>query len=124
MKRLVSAVLAALLALGTIAGHADTRSAEDQVSFRIESQTLADALDLWARQTGYKMFVPNWDLAKRLPSPVLRGSFKPRAALEKLLQGSPLTWVLLDERSVLVREKPRPAPQETAERVALPKQPS
>ncbi|HEV8333476.1 MAG TPA: TonB-dependent receptor [Steroidobacteraceae bacterium] len=107
--KILATVAAALLALGTIAADADTMPA-DQLSFLIESKTLDEALDEWAKQTGFQIFVTDWGLAKQLPAPRLLGKFSARAALEKLLEGTPLTWVLLDERTVLVREKARSAP--------------
>jgi outer membrane receptor protein involved in Fe transport len=110
MKTLLSAAVAAMLALGAMSATADAMTGEGQVPLVIESKSLAEALDAWAKQTGYRIFVPNWELAKSLPAPTLKGSFAPRAALEKLLDGSPLTWVLLKERSVLVREKAPSSP--------------
>jgi iron complex outermembrane recepter protein len=112
MKTLLCAAAAAMLALGATSASADAMTGEGQVSLVIESRSLADALDEWAKQTGYRIYVTNWKLAKSLPAPTLKGSFNPRAALEKLLDGSPLSWVLLKERAVLVHEKARAAPVE------------
>jgi outer membrane receptor protein involved in Fe transport len=110
MRKFLSAGVAAVLALVAIAASADGSAADAHVSLAIESKTLGEALDQWAAQTGYQIVVPNWALAKKLPGATLKGSFDPRAALERLLEDTPLTWALVNERSVLVLEKARSPP--------------
>jgi outer membrane receptor protein involved in Fe transport len=112
MKTFLSAIVGTLLTLYGIEANADGAMGEGQVAIAIESKTLADALDQWAQQTGFQIIVPNWQLAKRLPAPTLKGSFSAKAALERLLAGTPLTWALLTERAVVIRERGPVVPQE------------
>jgi iron complex outermembrane receptor protein len=105
MKTLLSAVVGATLAIAAIGAGADGAPTERQISIEIQSKTLADALDEWARQCGYQIFVQNWDLVKKLSAPSLRGSFTAQAALERLLQGTPLSYVWLNDRAVAIRER-------------------
>ncbi len=111
MRTLLSAVVAAMLAMCTIGARADGPS-ERQVALVIESKTLAEALDEWARQTGYRILVRDWQLTKDLPAPTLKGTFDPPAALDKLLNGTPLTWALVNKTTVVVRKKAPSPPKE------------
>ena len=47
----------------------------------------------------------NWDIAKKLTAPKLKGTFSAKAALEQLLAGTPLTYKWLSERAVAIRER-------------------
>jgi iron complex outermembrane recepter protein len=106
MKTLLSAVVAATLALAAVEAGADGTPGERQVSLVIESKTLADALDEWAKQSGFQIFVKNWSLARKLSAPKLKGNFSAEAALEQLLRGSPLTYNWLNDKAVSITEKP------------------
>jgi iron complex outermembrane recepter protein len=108
MKTLLSAVVAATLALMSVQAGADEGPRERQVSLVIESKTLAEALDQWAQQTGFQIFVPNWDLAKKISAPRLEGKYGARDALNRLLEGTPLMGVWTTDKAVTIREKPTP----------------
>lgn len=112
MRALLSAVVAATLALCTIDAGADG-TPQRPVALVIESKTLAGALDEWARQTGYRIVVRDWQLTKNLPAPTLKGTFDPPAALDKLLDGTPLTWAPVNKTTVVVRKKAAPPPKAT-----------
>jgi iron complex outermembrane receptor protein len=105
MRTILSAVAGVTLALSAIQGDAQAVAGEARVSLVIESKTLDQALDEWARQSGFQIFVQNWDVAKKLTAPKLRGTFSARAALEQLLAGTPLTYKWLSERAVAIRER-------------------
>lgn len=104
MKTLLSAVVGATLALCAIEADAQTAAGERQVALATESKTLAEALDEWAQKSGFQIIVQNWPLAKRLSAPTLNGTFRAQDALERLLRGSPLTYVWLNDRAVAIRE--------------------
>ena len=108
MMTLLSAVVAATLALAAIEASAQATPGERQVALTIESSTLADALDQWAQQTGFQLFVRDWEGAKSLSAPSLKGTFTAQAALDQLLAGTPLTYVWLNERAVSIRKKRSP----------------
>ncbi|MGH8186058.1 MAG: TonB-dependent receptor plug domain-containing protein, partial [Steroidobacteraceae bacterium] len=105
MKMILSAVVGATLALSAVHASGQTRPAEKQVALAIESQTLADALAQWAEQTGVTLMSPNMETAKHLPAPQVTGLYSAREALEKLLVGSPLTYVWLGDGAVTIRER-------------------
>jgi iron complex outermembrane recepter protein len=105
MRTILSALVGVTLALSAIQGDAEAAGGEARVSLVIESETLDQALDEWARQSGFQIFVQNWDVAKRLTAPKLRGTFTAKAALEQLLAGTPLTYKWLSERAVAIRER-------------------
>jgi outer membrane receptor protein involved in Fe transport len=124
MKTFLATVAAAMIAWNAIPALANTIAGEDLRSFIIESRSLAEALDQWAKQSGLQLFVRDWELAKRLPAPRVQGKFSARAALEKLLKDSPMTWAPLGERSVVVREKPPAAPREQTVAISRPSRPA
>lgn len=105
MKRLLSAAIGLALTLCSVLADAQSSIGETRVSLVIESKTLDQALDEWARQSGFQVFLPNWDVAKKLRAPNLRGTFSAKAALEQLLAGTPLTYKWLNERAVAIRER-------------------
>lgn len=104
MKTLLRALVAASLALTAIGASAGDPQ-ERQVSFVIESKTLADALDQWAQQTGFQIFVSNWEMAKKINAPRLRGKFPARVALDKLLEGTSLGYSWVGDHAVSITEK-------------------
>jgi outer membrane receptor protein involved in Fe transport len=110
MKTVLSAAVGAMLALAAIGAVADGAPGERRVVLEIQSKTLADALDEWARQSGYQIFVQNWDLTKKLTAPTLRGTFTAQAALERLLEGTPLSHAWLSDRAVAIRERAESSP--------------
>lgn len=109
MKTLLSAVAAATLALAAVEAGADGMLGEQQVALMIESTSLADALDQWAQQSGFQIFVQS-EATKNLTTQPLKGTFTARAALEHLLAGTPLTYVWISEKAVSIRKKPQTVP--------------
>jgi iron complex outermembrane recepter protein len=105
MKTLLSALVGASLVLGTVEAIAEGMPGERQVSFAIQSKTLAEGLDEWARQSGFQLIVANWALTKTLPGAKVKGKFSARAALEKLLEGTQLTYVWVNENAVAIKSR-------------------
>jgi iron complex outermembrane recepter protein len=105
MRTMLSAAIAASLALATIDLHAQAIIGERQVTLAIESTSLAEALDEWAMRTGFQLLSPSWEIARRLSAPTLKGTYTARAALEQLLKDTPLTYEFVNERAVTVKER-------------------
>jgi outer membrane cobalamin receptor len=105
MKSILSAVVGATLALSSIAAGAQATPGERQVSLTIESDTLAAALDKWAQQSGFQIFVQDWEATKKLPARSLKGTFTAQDALEQLLSGTSLTYTWISDKAVSIRKK-------------------
>jgi iron complex outermembrane recepter protein len=105
MNSILSAVVAATLALSALQATGDEAPGERRVALVIKSKTLAEALDQWAQQTGFQILVPNWEMARNLAAPSLKGTFSARVALDRLLSGTPLMAEWLNERAVTIRER-------------------
>lgn len=108
MRTILSAVVGMMLALSAVQGDAQTTAGQTPVTLAIESKTLDQALDEWARQGGFQIFLQNWEIARKLSAPNLRGTFSATAALERLLAGTPLTYKWLSEHAVSIRERAQP----------------
>jgi iron complex outermembrane recepter protein len=108
MKLILSTMVGATLAFSAIETNAQATPGERQVSLTIESTSLATALDTWAQQSGFQIFVEDWEGAKRLTAPTLKGTFAAQAALEQLLKGTQLTYVWLNDRAVSIRKRVPP----------------
>ena len=105
MKSILSAVIGATLALSAIEADAQATPGERQVSLTIETDTLASALDKWAQQSGFQIFVQDWEAAKSLPAKSLKGTFTAQDALEQLLSGTSLTYIWISDKAVSIRKK-------------------
>jgi iron complex outermembrane recepter protein len=105
MKSILSAVIGATLALSAIEAVAQATPGERQVSLTIDTGTLASALDKWAQQSGFQIFVQDWEATKNLRAPSLNGTFAAQDALEQLLSGTSLTYVWIDSKTVSIRKK-------------------
>jgi iron complex outermembrane recepter protein len=105
MKSILSAVIGATLALSAIEAGAQATPGERQVSLTIESSSLATALDKWAQQSGFQIFVQDWEATKNLRAPSLNGTFAAQDALNQLLSGTSLTYVWIDSKTVSIRKK-------------------
>jgi iron complex outermembrane recepter protein len=105
MKSILSAVIGATLALSAIQAGAQASPGERQVSLTIESTSLATALDKWAQQSGFQIFVHDWEATKNLRAPSLNGTFTAQAALEQLLSGTSFTYEWIDSKTVSVRKR-------------------
>lgn len=71
--------------------------------FIIESQPLPKAVNVWADQAGMQVLWSSdvTDTAKIAPK--VQGRYTPHVALSLLLQGSGLTYILLDGETVSIR---------------------
>lgn len=104
MKTLLAAVIGATLALSAMESEAQER-AERKVQVAIEQQTLADALNEWAKQTGLQLVSPSSEMLNTIVAPRVKGAFTARGALEELLKGTSLTYDWVSERGVAIRER-------------------
>ncbi|MBL8266491.1 TonB-dependent siderophore receptor, partial [Steroidobacter sp.] len=102
MSMRLRAALAATLALAGQPVFAQQWPAEP-VRIDIAAQPIADALNEWARQTGFQLLLPEEGLAAGVIAPKVEGSLAPRAALERLLAGSGLTYEHTADRAIIVR---------------------
>ena len=124
MKSILSAVIGATLALSAIEANAQATPGERQVALTIETDTLASALDKWAQQSGFQIFVQDWEAAKNLPARSLRGTFAAQDALEQLLSGTPLTYVWISDKAVSIRKRMPQTVPTALQRTSLEGQPS
>lgn len=113
MRTILPVVIGATLALCAVKAGAQAVPGDRQVALVIESKTLADALDQWAQQSGFQILLKNWDVAKELAAPRLKGTFSAQAALEQLLSGTPLVYEFTSERTVTVKARFTEASQAT-----------
>jgi iron complex outermembrane receptor protein len=105
MQSILSAMVGATLALSAIEADAQATAGERQVSLTIETDTLASALDKWAQQSGFQIFVQDWEATKKLPARSLKGTFTAQDALEQLLSGTSLTYTWISDKAVSIRKK-------------------
>ena len=110
MRTILPTFVAACLVLVTSDVVAQTVAQEREISLKIESETLAGALDQWAAQTGVKLFSPHWEIAQKIAATPLKGSYTARQALDKLLSGTPLRGHWMNEKAVAIRQEPRVPP--------------
>jgi outer membrane receptor protein involved in Fe transport len=100
------AALGAALALCAMEAQAQSSLADKQVNLVIESRTLAGALDQWAQQSGINLMSPDWSIAEKLKAPKLKGTYRVREALDRLLDGTPLTYAwLADSKTVTIHQR-------------------
>ena len=105
MKAILSAALAVMVALSAMDAGAQDRSADRKVELAIEQQSLADALNEWAKQTGLQLVSSSSEMMNTTLAPTLKGEYTPKRALEELLKGTSLTYEWVSERAVAIREK-------------------
>jgi iron complex outermembrane recepter protein len=109
MKTALPLMIGVGLALaGTVSANAQVDSRRP-VKFEIRSQILSIALNDWAQQTGFNLIAPTSQVASQLVVPGISGELTARAALERLLAGTSLTYTLLDDRTVVIRERSKPS---------------
>ncbi len=104
MKAFTNALACPALALLTGICAAQEPPAQ-QVTVNIEAQPMVDALNGWAQQTGLQLIVPDGEVANKLAAPSVKGVFTARQALTELLEGTPLTYEFVNERTVVIRER-------------------
>lgn len=110
MKTILSVAIGAMLVLSAIEIGAQTKAAERKVELAIEQQTLADALNEWAKQTGLQLVSASSKGMNTTVAPVIKGEYTAQGALDELLKGTTLTYEWVSERAVAIREKPLVVP--------------
>lgn len=116
MKTIRQALRSALRcgAIGGLAVFAVTSHAQEtqsrQIALDIEPQSMSDALNDWAQQTGLQLIFPDADITNRLAAPSVRGTYTAQAALNQLLAGTQLTYEFVNDRTVSIRERHPDAP--------------
>lgn len=113
MRSSASVVLLTTMAATSITVVADNRAPAE---FSIPASSLEDALSKFGAQSGMQVaYGP--ELARGLKAPAVSGRFIPDVALDKLLQGTGLTWSYVNETTVVLK---RAATSKSTERVAAP----
>ncbi|HEU4879338.1 MAG TPA: TonB-dependent receptor, partial [Gemmatimonadaceae bacterium] len=107
MKRMLPVMMGVHLALAAAAATAE-EPAQKQIKLAIQSQTLRDALNEWAQQTGFQLIFATSEETTRVVSPSITGTLSAEAALSRLLAGTKLTYEWIGERSVAIRERVTP----------------
>ena len=102
MSLRLPAVIALALTLAGPTVHAQTWPSQ-AVQFDISPEPLADALNDWARQSGFQIVLAEEGAAADRKTQGVRGNLAPREALERLLAGSGLQYEYTGARSVIVR---------------------
>jgi iron complex outermembrane recepter protein len=110
MKTILSAALAVTLVLSALGAGAQEKAADRKVELAIEQQSLADALNEWAKQTGLQLVSSSSEMMNTTLAPTIKGEYTPKGALEELLKGTSLTYEWVSERAVAIREKPLAVP--------------
>ena len=91
----------ALLALLCGAAYGDIARSDDRIDVKITAPTMVAALLQFSEQTGIQLVVPT-DGAGQIAAPRVEGNLTPRAALERLLRNSGLTFEFVNPRTVSV----------------------
>lgn len=105
MKTILSVALGVTLALSAMEAGAQDKAADRKVELAIEQQSLADALNEWAKQTGLQLVSPSSEMLNSTLAPRIKGAYTATGALEELLKGTSLTYEWVGERAVAIREK-------------------
>ena len=100
MRAIVRGVLAAALLLPGV--EVSAQSTETPIALSLPAQSLRDALNGLAGQTGLQIIYTADDVAPNLTAPRLEGSYTPAAALDTLLKNSGLTFEFLNSRTVAI----------------------
>lgn len=106
MKSLLPVVVGVTLALAAATGTA-AQADQGVLKLSIERKSLRDALNDWAQQTGYQLIA---EIKGEFVAPKVEGELTAEAALQRLLEGTPLTYQWLGERWVAVNEKGKASP--------------
>lgn len=110
MKTILSAAIGAMLALSVMEAGAQSKIAERKIELTIEQQSLADALNEWAKQTGLQLVSSSSEMMNTTVAPQIMGAYTAQGALEELLKGTTLTYEWVSDRAVAIREKPLVVP--------------
>lgn len=104
---------ALVLALMTVGGSLANAQDSGAVRMHIASAPVADALNQWAEQTGYRV-VWSEDVSPRTLVPELDGTFTPQQALERLLKNTHLQAEFPDGHTAVISSvPPRAATEKT-----------
>lgn len=101
----VHAALAGALLVAAAASLSQEREPAS-VHFYIEEKTLIAALNDWSKQSGLQVVWPSRSQAQYGKTTLLQGTFAPMQALELLLRNSGLTYSLINDRTVVIKEPP------------------
>src|SRR5687768_3406099 len=74
------------------------------ITFYIEEQPLIAALNAWSKQSGLQVVWPSRNHSQYGKTLLLQGTFAPMEALELLLRNSGLTYSMINERTVVIRD--------------------
>jgi iron complex outermembrane recepter protein len=100
----VHAALAGAFMMVSAAAPAQGREAIS-IRFYIEEQPLIAALNDWSKQSGLQVVWPSRNHTQYGNTLLLQGTFAPMQALELLLRNSGLTYSMINERTVVIREQ-------------------
>ncbi|MFC4313719.1 TonB-dependent receptor domain-containing protein [Steroidobacter flavus] len=101
MKPSYSLLLSLSLATALATARAEhALSPRDEVTFDIERAPLAEVMNQFSLQTGLQVYLPN---AEQVIVEALRGRYSIEAALKKLLEGTGIEYLYVNERAILVR---------------------
>jgi hypothetical protein len=95
-------VIGAGLVLAVIGAFAQNLEPTEK-PFIIESQLLPKAVNVWADQAGMQVLWSSDAADTAKIAPKVQGRYTPQIALRLLLQGSGLTYILLDGETVSIR---------------------
>ena len=101
----VHAAMAGALLVASAVSFAQGREAAS-IHFYIEEQTLVAALSDWSKQSGLQIVWPSRNHARYGKTVLLQGTFAPMQALELLLRNSGLTYAMINDRTVVIKEPP------------------
>lgn len=98
-------VSVALLALSA-ASFAQSNTTSREIDYDIESQPLVDALNAWARQSRLQLIWPAGSERSQATAKAIEGRYPPHEALQRLLDGSGLTFAVVDAQTVAIQVAP------------------
>lgn len=98
MRASLNALIAGLAWCFSVPSLADAR-----LQFDLQQYSLTAALKEWAHLSALQLVYLAPDVTKELEAPSLKGMFTPKEALEVLLQGSPLKYEFVNDRTVVVQ---------------------
>src|SRR5262245_41088940 len=97
-KNGVAVAIAMILQLGAV--HAEELA--QPLKLEIAAQPIDDALNEFARQSGLQVFLLASNDTRRLKSAPVFGMYEPRAALNRMLTDTGLSYEQIDARSIAV----------------------
>lgn len=98
--------LAIAMLLSTPYSHlhaAENAASENKVNVQIPAQSLAQAVDVWAAQTGVQVVAAN-ALLNGKQAPEVSGQLSPQQSLNKLLAGTDLTAIINGNQAIIIAQ--------------------